>query len=278
MPASPEEIARLEEIARQLRRDVIVQTHAGKSGHPGGSLSSADLAAVLYFRFLRHRPDDPEWSERDRVFWSKGHCSPILYAVLVRSGYYPEETLLTFRKLGSPFQGHPARIKTKGVETNGGSLGQGLSVSLGFALGMRRRGSDARSYAFLGDGEVQEGQIWEAAMASAHYKADNLTAILDYNDLQIDGFVHDIMGIEPIADKWRAFGWHVIQLDGHDIARIIGAFDEALAMEGRPTILIARTIKGKGVSFMENVCDWHGKAPNDEEAAKALAELEGGAR
>jgi len=274
MPLSSDEIVKLKEIARQVRKDIIVQTHAAGSGHPGGSLSSTDLATVLYFKYLRHKPQDPDWADRDRVFWSKGHCSPVVYAVLARSGYFSPDLLPTFRKLGSPLQGHPARIKTPGVETNGGSLGQGLSVAVGFALGMRMSGSQARAYAFLGDGEIQEGQIWEAAMAAAHYQVDNLTAILDYNDLQIDGFVHDIMEVQPIAEKWRAFRWHVIDIDGHDYADIGAALDEALATKGKPTIVLAHTVKGKGVSFMENVCEWHGQAPNDEQAAQALKEIE----
>jgi len=274
MPLSSEEIAKLKEIARQVRKDIIVETHAAGSGHPGGSLSSTDLATVLYFRYLRHRPHDPGWAGRDRVFWSKGHCSPVIYSVLARSGYFSPDLLPTFRKLGSPLQGHPARVKTPGVETNGGSLGQGLSVAVGFALGVRMSGSEARAYAFLGDGEIQEGQIWEAAMAAAHYQVDNLTAILDYNDLQIDGFVHDIMEVQPVAEKWRAFGWHVIDIDGHDYAEIGAALDEALATKGRPTLVLAHTVKGRGVSFMENVCEWHGQAPNDEQAAQALKEIE----
>ena len=274
MPLSSEEIAKLKEIARQVRKDIIVETHAAGSGHPGGSLSSTDLATVLYFRYLRHRPHDPGWAGRDRVFWSKGHCSPVIYSVLARSGYFSPDLLPTFRKLGSPLQGHPARVKTPGVETNGGSLGQGLSVAVGFALGVRMSGSEARAYAFLGDGEIQEGQIWEAAMAAAHYQVDNLTAILDYNDLQIDGFVHDIMEVQPVAEKWRAFGWHVIDIDGHDYAEIGAALDEALATKGRPTLVLAHTVKGRGVSFMENVCEWHGQAPNDEQAAQALTEIE----
>lgn len=274
MPASPEEILALKEFARQVRKDIIVEVHAAQSGHPGGSLSAADFATVLYKRFLRHKPEDPNWADRDRVFWSKGHCSPVAYAVLARCGYFSPELLPTFRKLGSPLQGHPARVKCVGVETNGGSLGQGLSVAVGFALGARMNGNGARAFAILGDGEIQEGQIWEAAMSAAHYQVDNLVAILDYNDLQIDGFVHDVMDIAPAAAKWAAFGWEAIEVDGHDVTALIAAFEKALAVEGKPAILIAKTVKGKGVSFMENQCEWHGTAPNDEQTAQALREIE----
>ncbi len=275
MPASAEEIAKLRELALQIRKDIVVQVHAAGSGHPGGSLSSADLATVLYSKFLRHKPEDPDWADRDRVFWSKGHCSPVVYAILARCGYFDPAILPSFRKLGSPLQGHPARLKTPGVETNGGSLGQGLSVAVGFALGAKLNANGARAFCFIGDGESQEGQIWEAAMAAAHYKVDNLVAILDFNDLQIDGFVHEVMDIAPIADKWRAFGWETFEIDGHDLERIVDALDQALAVEGKPAIVIARTVKGKGVSFMENACEWHGQAPSDEQAAQALRDLEG---
>jgi len=268
------DITRLKETARQVRKDIIVQTHAAGSGHPGGSLSSTDLATVLYFHVLNHRPSEPDWADRDRVFWSKGHCSPILYACLARAGYYDPEVLKTFRKLGSPFQGHPARVKCVGVESNGGSLGQGFAVSLGAALGLRMDGKTARCYAFVGDGEAQEGSIWETAMAAAHFCVDNLCAIVDYNDLQIDGRVSAIMDVAPFADKWCAFRWHVIEIDGHNYEQILAAYEEAANTKGQPTVILARTIKGKGVSFMEDQCDWHGKAPNDEEAEMALAELE----
>jgi transketolase len=271
---SAPDIQKLKQIANQIRKDIIVETHAAGSGHPGGSLSSTDLATVLYFHVINHRPDDPDWPDRDRVFWSKGHCSPVVYACLARAGYFDPELLVTFRKMGSILQGHPARIKTPGVETNGGSLGQGLSVALGSALGLRMDGKSARCYAFVGDGEAQEGAIWEAAMAAAHFGVDNLCVILDYNDLQIDGRVSEIMDIAPAAAKWRAFGWHVIELDGHDMEAILAAFEEAAATKGQPTVLVARTIKGKGVSFMEDKCEWHGTAPNDEQAEQALAELE----
>jgi len=243
------------------------------SGHPGGSLSAADLITVLFFVVLRHNPKDPHWLERDRFHMSKGHCAPLWYSVLAESGYFPKEKLMTLRQLGSLLQGHPDR-RTPGVEVASGSLGQGLSIALGMSLAGKVDKKPYRVYCLMGDGEIQEGNIWEAAMASAHYKCDNLCGILDYNGFQIDGKTCVIMDLEPIEDKWKAFGWHTIVINGHNINEILSAYDEARGTKGKPSIIIAHTIKGKGVSFMENVCDFHGRAPTKEEAIRALKELE----
>ncbi len=268
-----EEIEELKERARQIRVLIIKMLAKAKSGHPGGSLSIADIMACLYFKILRHDPKNPNWTERDRVHLSKGHCCPAWYAALALSGYFSIEELWNLRKLGSILQGHPDR-RTPGVEIASGSLGQGLSVGLGMALGARLDGKKSRVYVILGDGELQEGNIWEAAMAAAHYKVNNLCAIVDYNRFQIDGKVEEIMNIEPLVEKWRAFGWYVIECDGHSIEEILKAFKEAQSVEEKPTCIIAHTIKGKGVSFMENVVDFHGRAPTQEEAEQALRELE----
>jgi transketolase len=263
----------LEEKAKEARRLIIQMLAKAGSGHPGGSLSATDLITALYFSVLRYNPKDPSWVDRDRFHMSKGHCCPLLYAVLAQTGYFPKDKLLTLRQLGSMLQGHPDR-RTPGVEAASGSLGQGLSVALGMSLAAKIDRRDYRVYVLMGDGETQEGNIWEAAMASSHFKRDNLCAILDYNGFQIDGKICDIMELEPIAEKWRSFGWHVIEINGHDMKQILSAYEEAKTIKGKPTIIIARTIKGKGVSFMENVCDFHGRAPTKEEAAIALKELE----
>jgi len=265
-------VKELEQKAKQIRRLIIQMLAKAGSGHPGGSLSSVDLITALYFSVLRNNPKDPTWPDRDRFHLSKGHCCPLLYAVLAESGYFSKDHLLTLRKLGSLLQGHPDK-RTPGVEAASGSLGQGLSVALGMSLAARIDKKDYRVYVLMGDGETQEGNIWEAAMACAHYKCDNLCAILDYNGFQIDGKICDVMGLEPVAAKWQAFGWHTIEIDGHNMAQILSAYEEAKNTKGKPTIIIARTIKGKGVSFMENVCDFHGRAPTKEEAEKALEEL-----
>jgi transketolase len=266
-------IKELEEKARQIRRLIIQMLAQAGSGHPGGSLSSTDLITVLFFQVLRHKPNDPEWPDRDRFHLSKGHCCPLWYAELASAGYFPQEKLLTLRRMGSMLQGHPDR-RTPGVNVASGSLGQGLSVALGMSLAARIDKKDYRVYVLMGDGEIQEGNIWEAAMAAAHFKCDNLCAILDYNGFQIDGKVKDIMNLEPIAAKWQAFGWQTIEIDGHNIKEILAAYDQAKTVKGKPTIIIARTIKGKGVSFMENVVDFHGRSPTKEETEKALKELE----
>ena len=269
---SAEQIKELEEKTRQIRRLIIKMLSLAGSGHPGGSLSSTDIVTCLYFSVMRHNPKNPQWPQRDRFHLSKGHCCPLWYAVLAESGYFPEEELWTLRNLGSNLQGHPD-WRTPGVDVASGSLGQGLSVAIGMALAARLDQATFRIYCLLGDGEIQEGQVWEAAMAAAHFRCDNLCAILDYNGYQIDGKVKDIMNLEPLTEKWQAFGWHTINIDGHNIAEILDAFEQVKAIKGKPAIIIAKTIKGKGVSFMENVVDFHGRAPTEEEAKKALEEL-----
>ncbi|MFC1698810.1 transketolase [Candidatus Omnitrophota bacterium] len=272
MSHSKDQIAQLQEKAKRIRRLIIKMLGRAGSGHPGGSLSSTDLITCLYFAVMRHKPAEPTWPERDRFHMSKGHCCPLWYAVLAESGYFPEEQLQNLRKLGSILQGHPD-LRTPGVELASGSLGQGLSVSLGMALAAKLDRRVSRVYCLLGDGEMQEGQVWEAAMAAAHYACDNLCAIVDNNGFQIDGEVKEIMNVEPLEDKWRAFGWQTIKIDGHNITEIMAAFDQAKQVKGKPTIIIAQTIKGKGVSFMEHVVDFHGRAPTEEETQQALAEL-----
>ncbi|MGD0337101.1 MAG: transketolase [Candidatus Omnitrophota bacterium] len=273
MSISKEKITGLEEKAKLIRRLIIEMLAKAGSGHPGGSLSSADLITALYFAVLRHKPDSPAWPDRDRFHMSKGHCCPLWYAVLAESGYFAKEKLFTLRQLGSILQGHPDR-RTPGIDVSSGSLGQGLSVGLGMSLAAKVDKKDYRVYVLLGDGEIQEGNIWEAAMACAHFKRDNLCAILDYNGFQIDGKICHIMELEPLVEKWKAFGWHTIEINGHKMEEILAAYDQAQEIKGKPTIIIAHTIKGKGVSFMENVCDFHGRAPTAEEAKIALKELE----
>jgi transketolase len=247
------------------------------SGHPGGSLSGADILTALYYHHMNIKPEDPNWSERDRFILSKGHAAPLLYAVLANKGFFSKDKLMELRKIGSMLQGHPDLKKTPGVEMSTGSLGQGISVSVGAALAGKLDKKSYRVYVMLGDGEVQEGIVWEAAMAAAHYKLDNICAILDYNGFQIDGNVDDVMSIKPIDEKWKSFGWHVINIDGHNFEEINNALNEAETIKNMPTMIIAKTIKGKGVSFMENQADWHGKACSEKEAEKALEELKKGA-
>ena len=266
------QINELQDKAKHIRRLIIQMLAKAGSGHPGGSLSATDLVTALFYSVLRHKPADPKWPGRDRFHMSKGHCCPLWYSALADSGYFPVEKLMTLRQLGSMLQGHPDR-RVPGVEVASGSLGQGLSVALGMSLAAKADKLDYRVYVLLGDGEIQEGNIWEAAMASAHYKCDNVCAMLDYNGFQIDGKIKDVMALEPIAAKWQAFGWHTIEIDGHNMGQILEAYDEAAKVKGKPSIIIARTIKGKGVSFMENVADFHGRAPTKEEADKALKEL-----
>ena len=271
--------ARLPAIARECRVQIIrMLTHAG-SGHPGGSLSVIDVLTALYFGRLRHDPKHPDWPDRDRVVLSKGHAVPALYTVMARAGYFPESQLVTLRKLGSPLQGHPDRTALPGIEAATGSLGQGLSISLGLALGLRMRKSPARVYCILGDGETQEGQVWEAAMSAPKlgqpgHPLDNLCVILDYNKIQLDSFVKKILDLEPVLAKWQAFGWAVIEIDGHDFDQIDKALDQAEATVG-PVIVVAHTVKGKGVSFMENDPEWHGKSPKPAEAVTAIREILG---
>ena len=272
MSYSDEQIKELEQKARKIRRLIVQMITKAGSGHPGGSLSSTDLITCLYFAKLRHKPQDPEWPGRDRFHMSKGHCCPLWYAILAENGYFNTNELWNLRKIGSILQGHPD-WRTPGVDIASGSLGQGLSIALGMSLAEKMDNGNYRIYCLLGDGEIQEGQVWEAAMAASHYRCDNLCAILDYNGYQIDGKISEIMGLEPVVDKWQAFGWHTIKINGHDIRQILQAFDQAEKMKGKPSIIIAQTIKGKGVSFMENVVDFHGRAPTAEEGKTALEEL-----
>jgi transketolase len=267
-------VAEMEAMAKRLRRHIIIMTGKVGSGHPGGSLSAAEILTTLYFKVLRHKPSDPQWSDRDRFILSKGHAAPLLYATLAECGYFPVAELTTLRQLDSRLQGHTDRTITPGVEMSAGALGQGLSFGLGVALAGRLNGQDYRAYVLLGDGECDEGQVWEAAMATAHFKVDSLTAIVDNNQQQIDGWNRDVMNLAPFPGKWQAFGWQVIEVDGHSIPQLIQAFSEAKKVKGQPTVIIAHTIKGKGVSFMENNPDFHGKAPNAIEVEIALKELE----
>jgi transketolase len=268
-------VDRLTGIARELRiTDIEMITEAG-SGHPGGTLSAADMIAALFFHQLRLRPEEPGWADRDRFVLSKGHCIPIVYAAMAKRGFFPEEELKTLRKLGSPLQGHPDRTRLPGIEASTGSLGQGLSVAVGMAIAGKIDGASWRVYCMLGDGEIQAGQIWEAAMFAPRHRLDNLCAILDANQVQQTAKVVDILDEEPLVAKWRAFDWHVREIDGHDMGQILDALDEAEQVDGRPTLIVAHTVKGKGVSWMELNPSWHGKAPKPEEAERALAELRG---
>jgi transketolase len=264
----------LNEMAKKLRRHVINMIAQAGSGHPGGSLSAADIVTALYFRVLRHDPKDPQWLERDRFILSKGHAAPILYAALAETGYFPVAELQTLRKMDSRLQGHTDRGLTPGVEMSAGSLGMGLSFAIGIALAARLDSRAYRTYALLSDGECQEGQTWEAGLAAAQFRLDNLTGMVDCNGIQLSGRTSDIMSLEPLIQKWQAFGWHVIDIDGHDFDQILDALIEAEKTKGRPTMITARTVKGKGVSFMENNVAFHGKAPTPEEAQRALKELE----
>lgn len=259
--------------ATHIRQGIIEAVHSAKSGHPGGSLSSADIMTVLYFDEMRVKPEEPKWADRDRFVLSKGHCSPALYATLAERGFFPKEDLKTFRHIDSYLQGHPEMKKVPGVDMSTGSLGQGISAANGMALAGKLDNKDYRVYALLGDGELEEGQVWEAAMFAAHYQLDNLTAFVDFNGLQIDGDITKVMNPTPIDQKYQAFGWHVITIDGHDYDAIRAAIAEAKTVKGKPTMIIAKTTKGKGVSFMENQAGWHGNAPNDEQYETAMADL-----
>ena len=266
--------AELEATAKKIRRHIITMTGQAGSGHPGGSLSAVEIVTTLYFKVMRHKPIDPQWPDRDRFILSKGHAAPLLYATLAECGYIPVSELSTLRRIDSFLQGHTDRTITPGVEMSAGALGQGLSFALGVALAGRLNAQDHRVYVLLGDGECDEGQVWEAAMASAHFKADNLVAIVDNNGQQIDGWNRDVMNLEPFPAKWQAFGWHAIEVDGHSIPQLTQAFEKAKQIKGQPKVIIAHTIKGKGVSFMENNPDFHGAAPNAIELDLALKELE----
>ncbi|MGA2771498.1 MAG: transketolase [Bryobacteraceae bacterium] len=271
----PRSIEELQAICKRVRREIIEMTGAAKSGHPGGSLSAVEIVVELYFDYMRIDPQNPKWPDRDRFILSKGHAAPVLYAVMAEAGFSdtPIAQLNTLRKLGSVYQGHPDVRFIPSLEASTGSLGEGLSLGLGMGLGARLDGRSCRTYVMCGDGEIQEGQVWEAAMAGAFHKVDNVAVIVDYNGIQLDGFVKDIMEIAPVADKWRAFGWHAIEIDGHDLPAIRKALREAQATKGRPTCIVAHTIKGKGVSFMENNPKFHGVAPTPAEVALALQEL-----
>jgi len=274
-PALQFDAARLAATARALRVRIIRMIANAGSGHPGGSLSAIDVITYLYFHRMRTRPAEPGWKDRDRFVLSKGHCAPALYAALACAGYFPDATLDTLREIGSPLQGHPDMRKTPGVDMTTGSLGQGFACAAGIALGGKLQGRDFRTYAMLGDGECQEGVVWEAAMAAAHYRLDNLIAIVDNNGCQTDGYTRDILAIEPICEKWRAFGWQVSRINGHDFGAIHKAVERAQVRDGRPHAIIADTVKGKGLRAMENNPKWHGLPPTAEEAELFAAELAG---
>ena len=265
-----------EDIANNIRINIIKSVSSAKSGHPGGSLSIADIMTVLYFEKMNIDPTNPKFEDRDRFVLSKGHAAPALYATLAERGYYSKDDLLTLRKFGSKLQGHPDMKKVMGIDMSTGSLGQGLSAANGMALAAKLDNKDYKVYVVIGDGELQEGQIWEAAMTAAHYKLDNVIAFVDWNGLQIDGSNDEVMTIKPIDEKFKAFGWNVMVIDGHNYDEISDAVDIAKKENGKPTVIIAKTVKGKGVSFMENNVSWHGTAPNAEQTEKALIELDKG--
>jgi transketolase len=273
MSQKPMSVKELEQMAVVIRCDIIDMICTAAAGHPGGSLSAADVVTALYFRVMRIDPQNPDWPDRDRFILSKGHACPVWYAALAERGYFDKSHLKTLRQMGSILQGHPDMRKTPGIDMTAGSLGHGLSAGLGMALSGKLQQKDYHVFVIIGDGESQEGSIWEASMAAPNFKLDNLTAILDYNHLQNDYSVDDIMPIHPPVDKWQAFGWNVIDIDGHDMAQVVSALEESKSHRGTPTMIVANTVKGKGVSYMENVCEWHGKAPCQEEADQALEEL-----
>jgi transketolase len=273
MSQKPMSVEELEKMAVIIRCDIIDMICTAAAGHPGGSLSAADVVTALYFRVMRIDPKNPGWPDRDRFILSKGHACPVWYAALAERGYFDKSHLKTLRRMGSILQGHPDMLKTPGIDMTAGSLGHGLPAGLGMALAGKLQQKDYHVFVVIGDGESQEGSIWEASMAAPNFKLDNLTAILDYNHLQNDYSVEDIMPIHPVVDKWQAFGWHVIDIDGHDMKQVVQALEEAKSHKGAPTMIVANTVKGKGVSYMENVCEWHGKAPCQEEAEQALEEL-----
>ena len=264
----------LQKVANEVRKDIVTAVHAAKAGHPGGSLSAADVFTYLYFEEMNIDPKDPKKADRDRFVLSKGHTAPGLYSVLAERGYFPKEDLKTLRHLGSYLQGHPDMKKVPGVDMSTGSLGQGISAAVGMAIAGKMDEADYRVYTLLGDGEIQEGQVWEASMLAASHKLDNLVVIVDNNNLQIDGTIEEVNSPYPIDKKFEAFNFHVINIDGNDFDQIDAAFKEAKTVKGQPTAIIAKTVKGKGVSFMENQVGWHGKAPNDEEYKVAMEELE----
>ncbi len=267
-------ITELKAMSRTVREDIVTMVHKAGSGHPGGSLSATDLMVGLYFGgVMKVDPQNPDWDGRDRFILSKGHVAPVIYSVLARKGFFPVDELWTLRKLGSILQGHPHRQSTPGFDCSSGSLGQGLSIANGLAIGFRKQGLDNRVYCLLGDGELQEGQVWEAVMTAAQNRLDNLCAIVDHNHVQLDGTTEQIKDLGDLAAKWHDFGWNVIQLNGHDMDQVLKAYDMAAAYKGKPSVLIADTVKGKGVSFMEGDCNWHGNAPNAQQLEQALAEI-----
>lgn len=268
-----EEIKELNEISRELRCTSLRMIHKRQAGHPGGSLSAAEIMTVLYFKVMRIDPENPNWDERDRFLLSKGHASAMFYATLAKRGFFPEEELQKWGELDCHLQGHPDRLKTPGVDMNSGILGHGVSIGIGLCLAARQKGKNYRVYTLLGDGECQAGLVWEGANAAAKYALTNLVAIIDHNGVQLDGFVEEVMPIEPLAEKWRSFGWDVLEVDGHDVDQLYQAFLQCIEAQKKPTVIIARTIKGKGVSFMENKAYWHGVAPSTEELTRALHEL-----
>jgi len=273
MSISNQTIEELQSKARTIRRHIVEMVAEAGSGHPGGSLSSADIVTALYFNVMNIDPKKPDWPDRDRFILSKGHAAPVLYASLAEKGFFSKEELLKLRKTGSILQGHPDMKVTPGLDMTTGSLGQGLSAANGMALSAKLDNKNYRVYVVMGDGEMEEGQIWEAAMAAAHYKLDNLTAFVDHNGLQIDGPITQVMSPESIQEKFKAFGWNVIDIDGHDMKQILEAVEKAKTVKGKPTVIVAKTVKGKGVPFMENQVGWHGKAPTLEQTKEALKTL-----
>ncbi len=271
------DVASLQQKTSLFRREILETLNLAGSGHPGGSLSAVEIFTALYFYKIHHKPNDPKWEDRDRVIVSKGHVTPVVYVTLANAGYFPKEELKTFRKFKSRLQGHVV-TKVPGVEFNTGSLGHGLSFSNGVALAAKMRAKMFNVYCIMGDGELQEGSVWEAAMTSSHYNLDNVCAIIDYNKVQENGPTNEIKNLEPLGKRWASFGWHVIEVDGHDLRQLMTALDDFDNVEGKPTVIIAHTVKGKGVSFMENKAAWHGKAPNKEQLEAALAELTGGVK
>ena len=270
------DVERLEEQAVQLRRDIVEMIHAAKAGHPGGSLSAVDMITALYFHVMRIDPQNPRWEDRDRFVLSKGHACPALYAALARRGFFDPKHLTTLRQYHSILQGHPDMNKTPGIDISSGSLGNGLAIGVGMAMSGRLHHQDYMTYVMLGDGEVQEGMVWEAAMAAHHHDLGNLVAIVDCNGVQINGWVNEIMTVEPLADKWRAFGWNVVEVNGHNMKNLLTVLHTAKTMR-HPTVILMRTVKGRGVSFMEDDCKWHGNSPSDEELVQAILEIgEGG--
>ncbi len=261
--------------AIRMRRDIVEMTHAAGSGHPGGSLSSVELLVTLYYEFLKHDPANPTWEDRDYMIFCKCHITPAIYSILARVGYFDPATLTSFRKLGSDLQGHPARFYPKGIEMSGGSLGQNLSITQGVAIGLKTQNKPNRVFGLSSEGDLQEGQSWEAVMAAAHYKLDNLVLLVDYNKLQIDGHCEDVMGVAPLDKKFESFNWHVVKVkDGHDFKQVRKGIQKAINLKGKPTVVLANTIKGKGISYMENQAGWHGKAPDKEQYELAMKELD----